>query len=55
MTSAIDFVETAPRRHAGIIESIEPDSLAEALGLQPGDEVLAVNGQPVTDVIDVQF
>ncbi len=55
MTSAIDFVETAPRRHTGIIESIEPDSLAEALGLQPGDEVLAVNGHPVTDVIDVQF
>ncbi|HRE26558.1 MAG TPA: DUF512 domain-containing protein, partial [Anaerolineales bacterium] len=55
MTSAIDFVETAPHRHAGIIESIEPGSLAEALGLQPGDEVLAVNGHPVTDVIDVQF
>ncbi len=55
MTSTIDFVETAPRRHAGIIESIEPDSLAEMLGLQPGDEVLAVNGHPVTDVIDVQF
>ncbi len=55
MTSAIDFVETAPRRYAGIIESIEPGSLAEALGLLPGDEVLAVNGEPVTDVIDVQF
>jgi len=54
-SNAIDFVETAPRRHAGIIESIEPGSLAEALGLQPGDEVLAVNGHPVTDVIDVQF
>ena len=55
MTSAIDFVETAPRRYAGIIESIETGSLAEALGLLPGDEVLAVNGEPVTDVIDVQF
>lgn len=55
MTSTIDFVETAPHRHAGIIEAIEPGSLAEALGLLPGDEVLAVNGQPVTDVIDVQF
>ncbi len=55
MTSSIDFVETAPHRHAGIIEAIEPDSLAAALGLLPGDEVLAVNGQPVTDVIDVQF
>jgi putative radical SAM enzyme (TIGR03279 family) len=25
------------------------------MGLQPGDEVVAVNGQPVQDVIDVQF
>lgn len=44
-----------PPRHAGVIRHIEPDSLAEALGLQPGDEVLTVNGQPVEDVIDVQF
>ncbi len=55
MSNVVDFVETPPRQHAGIIESIEPGSLAEALGLLPGDEVLAVNGQPVTDVIDVQF
>ncbi len=41
--------------HAGLIQSIEPDSLAAALGLRPGDEVLAVNGHPVEDVIDVQF
>jgi putative radical SAM enzyme (TIGR03279 family) len=40
---------------AGIIQSVEPDSLAAALGLRPGDEVLAVNGHPVEDVIDVQF
>jgi hypothetical protein len=25
------------------------------MGLRPGDEVLAVNGHPVEDVIDVQF
>jgi putative radical SAM enzyme (TIGR03279 family) len=39
----------------GIIRHIEPSSFAGALGLRPGDEVLAVNGHPVQDVIDVQF
>jgi putative radical SAM enzyme (TIGR03279 family) len=41
--------------YAGVIQSIEPDSLAAEMGLRPGDEVLAVNGHPVEDVIDVQF
>ena len=41
--------------YAGVIQSVEPDSLAAAMGLHPGDEVLAVNGHPVEDVIDVQF
>ncbi len=39
----------------GQISGIEPGSVAEALGLQPGDELLAINGAPVEDVIDVQF
>ncbi len=44
-----------PPLYAGLIQSVEPDSLAASLGLRPGDEVLAVNGHPVEDVIDVQF
>jgi putative radical SAM enzyme (TIGR03279 family) len=40
---------------AGNIQSVEPNSLAASLGLRPGDEILAVNGHPVEDVIDVQF
>jgi putative radical SAM enzyme (TIGR03279 family) len=55
MTQAIDFKETEPKVHAGVVESVEPGSLAEQLGLQAGDEVLAVNGHPVQDVIDVQY
>ena len=31
------------------------DGLAAEIGLQPGDELLAVNDRPVRDVIDVQF
>jgi putative radical SAM enzyme (TIGR03279 family) len=42
-------------QHSGLITAIDSDSLAEELGLQIGDEVVAVNGQPVEDVIDVQY
>lgn len=45
----------APQRHSGLVQAVAPDSLAAGLGLRPGDALLAVNGQPVEDVIDVQF
>jgi putative radical SAM enzyme (TIGR03279 family) len=41
--------------HGGIVAAIEPESFAAELGLLVGDEILEVNGQPVEDVIDVQF
>ena len=41
--------------HGGIIAAVEPESFASEIGLQVGDEILAVNGHPVEDVIDVQF
>jgi len=39
----------------GIVAAVEPGSLAAELGLRSGDELLAVNGFSVEDVIDVQF
>ncbi|HET89648.1 MAG TPA: DUF512 domain-containing protein, partial [Chloroflexi bacterium] len=39
----------------GLIATVAAGGLAERMSLQPGDELLAVNGQPVRDVIDVQF
>ena len=47
-----------PRRSrvpAGTISAIEPDSLADEAGLQPGDQVLAVNGEHVRDPVDYRF
>lgn len=41
--------------HVGVIQNIELASLAAEMGLQIGDEVIAVNGNSVEDVIDVQF
>lgn len=42
-------------RPGGQIIAVEHGSPAEELGLEPGDRVLSINGQPVRDVIDYQF
>jgi putative radical SAM enzyme (TIGR03279 family) len=39
----------------GLISSVAPGSLAERAGLRSGDELLAINGHALRDVIDVQF
>jgi len=41
--------------YGGLIIGIAPDGLAADLALRPGDELLAINGHPLRDVIDVQF
>ena len=37
------------------IDSIEPGSEAEALGLAPGDELLSVDDNPLNDSLDYDF
>ena len=39
----------------GRVVAVEPGSVAAAVGLRPGDELLAVNDEAVEDVIDVQY
>ena len=39
----------------GIISAIHQGSLAEELELVPGDKILAINGQDLTDIIDLNF
>ena len=47
-----------PSRVAGQklrVLSVDPGSLGERIGLEPGDEILELDGQPLRDVIDFQF
>lgn len=44
-----------PRAAKAVIQTVEPGSIAEELGLRPGDVVKQVNDQPVRDMLDWQF
>ena len=39
----------------GVIKSVEPGSLGQELGLEPGDRVTTVDGHPLRDVLDYRF
>ena len=40
---------------AGVISAVATGSLAERIGLQPGDEIFFINEHPLRDIIDVRF
>ncbi len=43
------------KKNRHIMKNILPDSIAEELELEPGDELLAINGQKIEDVFDYQY
>jgi hypothetical protein len=42
-------------KEAAEIERVAPDSIAEAAGLEPGDEIVTLAGQPMLSIADVQW
>lgn len=38
-----------------VIKEVKSGSLAEELELQPGDEILTINGSDISDIVDLQF
>jgi putative radical SAM enzyme (TIGR03279 family) len=47
-------VDLAPQQ-PGVVVGVAPASLAMELGIEPGDRVVGVNGQPLLDALDFQF
>jgi putative radical SAM enzyme (TIGR03279 family) len=57
---AVHEYRDAPANRSGEAQelrvlSVEAGSLAERIGLKPGDEIRELNGRPLIDVIDFQF
>lgn len=42
-------------KHEHIIKAIEPGSIADELGIEPGDKLLAINDEEIEDVFDYHF
>ncbi len=38
-----------------VVEAVEPGSIGEALGFEPGDKIITINGKKPNDLIDYQF
>jgi putative radical SAM enzyme (TIGR03279 family) len=48
-------VQIVARQPGGIIAAVEPGSLGDEIGLEPGDRLVAINDHILRDIIDVQF
>ncbi len=44
-----------PKRQSLMIKKVEKESIAEIMGIRPGDQLLEINGHPIRDIIDYQF
>ncbi|HEU0116419.1 MAG TPA: DUF512 domain-containing protein [Thermomicrobiales bacterium] len=47
----VDLAPAVP----GLVAAVAPASLAMELGIEPGDRVVGINGQPLIDALDFQF
>lgn len=43
------------KKNRHVIQKVLPGSIAEELELEPGDELISINGQPVEDVFDYHY
>lgn len=43
------------KKHEHIVKSLMPDGIGEELGIEPGDKLLAINGNEIQDVFDYYY
>ena len=43
------------KKQKHIVATVESDSIAEELGLEPGDEILKINNEEIKDILDYRF
>lgn len=43
------------KKQKHIVASVEPDSIAEELGFEPGDEIIKINNEEIRDILDYRF
>lgn len=43
------------KKHLHKIAWVEPGSIAEELGLEPGDAIEEINGNEIEDIFDYQY
>ena len=42
-------------KHEHIIKAVEPLSIAEELGIEPGDKLISINDNVIEDVFDYHY
>ena len=43
------------KKHVHTIKSIVPGSIAEEMGIEPGDKLISIDGQEIEDIFDYQY
>ena len=43
------------KKHEHIVKNIVPGSIAEEMGIEPGDKLLSIDGHEIEDIFDYQF
>ena len=43
------------KKHEHIVKKVQSGSIAEELGIEPGDQLLEIDGNVIEDIFDYQF
>jgi len=56
-SAGVPLVEAGEQRlpQPALVDAVEPESIGDELGIQPGDRLLSINGVRPRDLIDLQF